>query len=229
MAPDDEPRDPTVKDRLADHSLDEVIDEATQRELARWFGLPSFEQLADKGQRPMSADDDPEIIANRERKQKAMAAVDPALLEAIRQRTQLGHTLITFEATLDVRVDPSVAKVDLGMIERLGALADPHERELPDDLQDDMRERAPQALLRDLHRPETDFQLAFEITEVVDQRLDIVAEVATAMTTRWQLPPVGRSPASEARALWADVRRIRAQPWPALFASLTLVNRRIVP
>src|SRR5512140_802992 len=87
MAPDDDHDDhpdPKVKDLLAGKSLSEVVDEATARELERWFGLPSFEQLAEQ---PPPAEDDPETIAARERSDRAAAQVDPKLLASIRSRT----------------------------------------------------------------------------------------------------------------------------------------------
>src|SRR5437870_4652205 len=71
------------------------IDATTQADLARWFGLPSFSEVAE---RPL-APEDPEVAAVRERRAKATAAVDPALLERIRIRTEeRPETLIKFAA-----------------------------------------------------------------------------------------------------------------------------------
>src|SRR5690606_14503529 len=154
---------------------------------------------------------DEEMQAVIERRDKALAAVDPALLASIRARTQdKAETLIQFEAKIDVRVDEQFGLLDEQLIERTCAIAEPREVELPDELLDDMKECTPQALLRDLHRPEFDFDKTFEVVDVTaEQRLDIVAEVAAAMATRWKLPPLERTPAAEGVAILDGLRAER--------------------
>lgn len=225
MAPDDD--EPRVKDLLGDTSLEEIVDEATRRELEKWFGLPSFTQLAEDNRPPPEADD-PEMVAARERRDKALAEVDPALLERIRFRTEINpETLLELDFVLDVHVDPTIARFDMAMAERLAQIAEPREVEISEELRDDMKERAPQALLRDLHRPELDFEKTFEVVDMAaEQRLDIVAEVDAAMKASWKLPPLTR-PVAEAHALVDELRRERHRPWPELFKSLPLVNRKI--
>ncbi len=227
MAPDDQdPKDdPTVKDLLKGTSLDDVVDEATRKELERWFGLPSFEELEAKGAEPKP--EDPEVVAVRERREKAIEAVDRALLEALRVRYEdRSETLLKFEAKLEVRVDPDVAMLDHGMLERVHTVAEPRDFERPEDIEDDLKDVTPQALLRDLHRPETDFSLTFEMIDIsAEQRLDIVAEVATAMATSWKLPPLGESPVIESTRDIADARAVRRKPMTELLPQLT--NRRV--
>jgi hypothetical protein len=222
----DDPKDPTVKELLDGGQLADAIDVATQRELERWFGLPSFDQLAD--QPPAEPDAiDPEMAAVIERRDRALAAVDPELLAWIRRRTEdEPETLIRFSAELDVRVDPDVALLDLAMIERAYQLAEPREVEIAEELRDDMRECAPQALLRDLHRPELEFEKTFEIVDAAaEQRFDIVAEVKDAMAARWQLPELGKSPFVEGRELLAELRADRQRSWAEHLPSLP--NRRV--
>jgi hypothetical protein len=225
MAPDD-PEDPTVKDLLAGRPLDEVVDDATRRELEKWFALPSFSELEAKG---AELPDDPELAAARERRAKAIEAVDPALLETIRVRYEDNtESLIRFEAKLDVHVDPDLALLDLAMLERVHTVADPREVERPEVIGDDLKDVTPQALLRDLHRPETDFTKELEIVDfAAQQRFDIVAEVEQVMKTSWKLPPLGRSPFVECRELVDEVRRERRRSWPALIRELKLPNRRV--
>jgi hypothetical protein len=217
MAPDDDPDDKKVKD---------LITEGTRADLERWFGLPSFTELAEGG---TPAPEDPEMVAVRERRDQALAAVDPALVERIRQRTEVQpETLLELELTLEVRIDPGVALFDPSMAERAATIAEPREVEIPEALRDDLKDCTPQALLRDLHRPELDFDKTFELVDVAaEQRMDIVAEVASAMRTSWKLPALGRSPFREYRELFDELRRERAQPWPELFASLPLANRKV--
>jgi hypothetical protein len=198
-----------------DKKVKELIDAATRAELERWFGLPSYQELADRGITPPEPPpEDPEMIAVRERRDQALAAVDPALIEAHRRRTDPPPDLIRFKPLIDVRVDPSIALLDLSMIEHQHTVAEPRQRELSMELQDDLHDCTPQALLRDLHRPELDFNKTFEVVDMAaGQRFDIVAAVAEAMRTRWTLPPFGPTPLQQARTLLRELRDDRHAPW----------------
>lgn len=217
MGTDDE-LDPKVKD---------FIDAATRAELERWFGLPSFAEVAEKAEAPPA--EDPDVVKVREQREKAIAAVDPALLEALRVRfEEKSESLIKFQSQLRLRVDPDLPLFDYAMVERQAAIADPREVEIPEELRDDLRDCTPQAILRDLHRPEIDFDKTFEIIDMsAEQKLDIVAEVKAAMSTSWKLPPLEDLPFKEACTLVAEVVALRRTPWPALVLSQTLPNRRV--
>lgn len=212
--PPDQDDDIKVKQLLdGGATLDDVVDAATQRELARWFALPSFDKVV-VGQVEAGIQD-PEILAVIERRAKACAAVDPVLLEAIRVRTEVEPaTLLKHDYHVALRVDPSIAQFDHAMAERAYRIAEPREVELSDELKDDLRECAPQALLRDLHRPELVFEKLFEVIDyAAEQRLDIVAEVDQAMKMNLKLPPLARSPFSEEHALLVKDRANRRLPW----------------
>lgn len=229
MVPDDDKPDPTVKqllERDLDKPLEEFVDAKTAAELERWFGLPSFQQV-EEGEVKLSSED-PDVAAVRERRAKAMAAVDPALLEAHRKRTDAPDDLIKFKATIELRIDPSVALFDLAMIENKLTIAEPRDVERPEDIEDQMREAAPQALLRDLHRPEIDFEKTFELVDMAaEQWIDVVAAVDEAMATSWKLPPLGATPAHELRAFLAEVRAEYDAPWPDILNRAHLPNRRV--
>jgi hypothetical protein len=213
-----------------DRKVKDMLDPQTRADLERWFALPSFEQVADSGAATGPPDEDPEIAAVRERREKAIAAVDPQLLAAHIARMTACEDMAVFAYTLETRVDPDMAMVDRVLIDRQIAIADPREIELPPEMEDDLRECAPQAILRDLHRPEVDFEKTFEIVDVAaEQRLDIVAEVSAAMATSWRLPELPPSPFVEGRALLAELRAERRQPWPKLLATANLPNRRVEP
>ncbi len=227
MATDDPTKnDPTVRE-LLDGGLEEVVDEATRAELERWFGLPSAEALEAQGLEPEP--EDPDIAAVKERRAKAIEAVDPALLETVGARyAGKGERLIKFTQGIDVHVDPDIAMFDHAMLQKVSVVAEPRDVERPEDLDDDLKEVTPQALLRDLHRPETDFNKVFDVIDIAaEQKLDIVAEVDLAMKTSWKLPPLGKSPFVQCRELVDEVRRERAQSWPALLRRLKLTNRRV--
>lgn len=190
-----------------EQKVKQLLDAATFAELERWFGLPSFQEVAEKGEPPPA---DPELEAARERRAKALAAIDPALVEAHRRRVESGDSLIRFQAAIDLRIDPSVLRIDLDHVERKQAIAEPREVEIPEALRDDLADCTPQAILRDLHRPELYFDKLFEVVDMAaEQRLDIVAAVDDAMRTSWKLPPFERSLAAEARELVAELRADR--------------------
>ena len=215
MATDDDKLDPKVKD---------FIDAATRAELERWFGLPSF---AEVGAQAAPSPEDPEMVAVRERRDKAIAAVDPALLELLLERFE-DKGLIRFKESIALRVDDTVPLFDYAMLDRLSSIAEPREVESSEQLSDDLKDCTPQAILRDLHRPEIDFDKTFEIVDMAaEQWIDIVAEVATAMATSWKLPPLEELPFRAACALVAEVVALRRTPWPALVLSQHLPNRRV--
>ena len=208
---DDEPKVPKVKDLLGGAAkLTDVVDEATRAELERWFGLPSFEALAEESQAPA---EDPDMVAARERRERATNDVDPALLESLRRRAEA--ELLPVRAPVTMTADRRIAMIDLERIEQLHtAIAEPREIERPEAIEDDLKEVTPQALLRDLHRPEDDFNKYFEVVDMAaEQRFDIVAEVAKAMRTDWKLPPLDIAPYREGNALLVEARRLRRTPF----------------
>lgn len=208
MSTDDEPK---VKELLAGASLERVVDETTQRELEKWFQLPSFAEVAER-----ASEEDPEIAAVRARRARACAEVDPALLESIHVRTELNpETLIRFKPVIDIVVREDVALFDYTMADKGYSIAEPREVEISEELRDDLHDVTPQALLRDLHRPETEFEKVFEVVDMAaEQTLDIVAEVRDAMATSWKLPPLGPSPfEEERRGLAEDRTTILRRPW----------------
>ncbi len=225
MAADDDDKDPRVRDLLG-KPLEQVVDEVTAAALARWFSLPSFTQV-EEGEVELAAED-PEVAAVRERRQQLLEHVDPALLEAHRVRVESAWELIKFEASIDVRLDPDLCLFDHDMAASRALIAEPRELERPEDISDEMQSNAPQALLRDLHRPEMYFDKTFEVVDVAaSQRLDAVAAVREAFATSWKLPPLGRLPSEELATLFDDIRAERRAPWSEIPRRAKLVNRRI--
>lgn len=212
-----------------DRKAKDVIDAATQRDLERWFGLPSFTQLQEEGKTAAepSAAVDPEMAAAIARRDNALAAVDPALLEGIIARHDVKpEDVFVFEATLDVVVDQNFGAIDEALVARASSIADPREYELTEELKDDMRECTPQALLRDLHRSERDFDKTFEIFDVMEEaRVDVVGQVKTAMTTSWRMPRPEAPALDEAKRIWLDVKAQRQVPWTEYLAALP--HRRV--
>lgn len=202
--------EPQAKDLLADKkALEEVVDAATRAELERWFGLPSFTELAEK----VPEEERPEVVAARARREQATANVDPHLLEALNKRFE-PDKLVPVRTPIKMVLRNDVARIDLDRVESMAAaIADPREREISEELRDDLNDCTPQALLRDLHRPESDFEKTFEVVDMAaEQRFDIVEAVDSAMKANWKLPPLEVSPVTEARDLYRELRSLRKLP-----------------
>jgi hypothetical protein len=222
MAPDDDRdvKDLKVKDLLTGSVDPEAV---TQADLARWFQLPSFEQVGEAAPPPA---EDPGIAEVRERRARVCAEVDPDLLESIRQRTEVKtDQLVRFEVVIRNYISEApTALFDYAMAERGHVIAEPREVEIPEALKDDLHEVTPQALLRDLHRPETEFDKLFEVVDIAaEQRFDIVAEVAEAMRTNWKLPPLEVSPFEQERRKLVEDQVVRKRPW----STLPMPNRTV--
>lgn len=208
-----------------DKRVKDILDAGQLADLERWFGLPSFDQVAE--QEKAEAAIDPEILEVRKKREAAMAAVDPALLARILFRIEENpETLLEFEATIDVRVKEDVGLFDSTMVDKGFSIAEPREVEISEELRDDLKDCTPQALLRDLHRPETDFEKTFEIVDAAaEQRVNVVEEVATAMRTSWTLPRLEIAPWAEGTRELRAAREDRYRSWTHALASLP--NRRV--
>jgi hypothetical protein len=208
-----------------ERKVKELIDAATRAELEAWFSLPSYEQLAEQGKPAAPPEDDAELVALRKRRADAIAAVDPALLEEHRLRTEPQFELIKFKAVLELQIDPDLACFDHSMVDRQRSVAEPRYVEIPEHLEDDLKERVPQALLRDLHRPEIDFTKVFEIVDpLAEQRVSMAAVIRKAMAPRKLELPGSRFP--DACAARREFHRELRKPW-AEAAKLPMPNRRV--
>jgi len=164
------PSEPTVKQLLDDPAAhSEALDAQTLAELQRWFGLPSAMDLP--------AEPEPEELSRRE---AAMAAVEPEFL-AYLHRHDARLPLMMEPAHLELRTKEDLATIP-ERFNALGKIGEPREVEISYLLTDDLREVVPQALLRDLHRPEEFFAIYYELTQVSagipDVRRDIAAAIA---------------------------------------------------
>jgi hypothetical protein len=219
-----------MTDENDDRKAKQVIDAATQRDLERWFGLPSFTELEEEGKEAQvpTVVGDPEMQAVIERRNKALANVDRVFLEAIYARHEgRPEDIIVFEKTIDVHVSETFGAVDEALVQRAGAIAEPREYELSDELKDDMKECTPQAMLRDLHRPEKYFDKQLEYPDpavIGTERVDAVELTKTAMTTRWRMPEPEEPALAEAERQWAAIRTERRRSWVDYLPALP--NRR---
>jgi hypothetical protein len=215
---DDETSEPRARDLVDDPDRRDELDPATRAQLERWFGMPSYQQLEEE------QPDDPELVELRERRARACAAVDPALVDKLNQWTTSVERLLLFHP-LDLEIlDPSISAIDEALVQRAGVIADPREVEVPFALIDDLKECTPQAVLRDLHRPETLFAIRYEVDQMVLDASppDVVAEIRAAMRTRIETR-TGPRPLDEARAALDELAAIKRRPW----LPIQTPNRRV--
>jgi hypothetical protein len=208
--------DPNDNDKKADQTVKELLDSGTRADLERWFGLPSYEALAEQGIHPEPPDEDPRFAERRKRQATALAAVDPALVEAHRRRAEKMADAIK-PAEVALHLDPGIVLLDTAMIAQRSAIGEPRDVVRPPDLEDAIGDCTPQALLRDLHRPELTFDKAFEHTDLREPlRIDIAGDIDAAMATSTRLPPAATSLFDEGYALLQGLRAERKQPWSTI-------------
>ncbi|HMG21605.1 MAG TPA: hypothetical protein VK607_09825 [Kofleriaceae bacterium] len=197
-----------------DKKVKDLLDSGARADLERWFGLPSFEAMSERGVEVQPPPEDPAFVARRKRQEEALAAVDPAMLERHRRRTDAMAAAVVPLPPLALCLDTGIARFDAAMLEQRMTVAEPREVERPGDLEDALTERTPQALLRDLHRPELDFHKRFEWVDAVGEaRIDVAASVSEMMKTSMKLPPFEGTPFQQGRALLLELRADRHQPW----------------
>jgi hypothetical protein len=224
---DDDDTDVRVKELVAAAAAgDAGIDPNTAADLARWFTLPSYQQLEESATKPKpAAPEDPEVVARREAIAKATAAVDPVFCDALYERYAHVRDLITYEPA-DLRmIDPSISAIDPVLMSR-GQLGEPREVEIPHGLHDDLRECTPQAVLRDLHRPEVEFPLHLEVDPSIAAAMPIDATrvVREALQTRVGGGAVaGPSAVERVRTALEPIARAKREPW----AELRTPGRRV--
>ena len=202
-------------DNNNDKKVKELMDGATRADLERWFGLPSYEALAEQGVHPEPPPEDPRSAERRKRQDTALAAIDPALVEAHRLRTDKLAQTMKPVPEVALHIDLSIVQLDTAMIAQRGAIAEPREVVRPRDIDDAVRDDCtPQALLRDLHRPELYFSRELQRVDLMESyRLDVAANIDEAMATSSKLPPRGTPLFDEGYALLQELRAERNQPW----------------
>lgn len=207
-------------DKKVKELFDPALDPVTRADLERWFSLPSFEQLADQAPaepaEPTAAEVERED--QRKRRDEAIAAVDPGMLARYLARVEPQNELVTPLPPVELHVDQEIGKVDHKLIQRRMTIAEPREVELPQEVYEDLNACTPQALLRDLHRPELTFEKVFDVIDVsAESRVDVAARINEAMTRSTA------STESQLRLATEEIhqaRVMRAQPWTDFLGKL---------
>ena len=251
--PDRDDEEPRAKDVIAARRTDAAPrpvtprpgdDLATRAKLARWFGagdpsgafaargLPDDDDddgiegdgdAPNVGEAPAAAANDSD--AARIRRAALLAAVDPALLARLEARAVLDISSMSRLPPLPL-VLRDLSRLDPQLMARADAIADPREVEVSEELRNDLRDCAPQALLRDLERPIFEFSIEFERGLAHEAAsLDAGAAARRVMTTRLRPAPpslIGRELAAHAD----DMRAMRRAPWADLPKTVPMAYRR---
>lgn len=230
---DDDDKDPKVKALVArdpSQPLDQFVDAATAAQLERWFGLPSFAQV-EAGE--VAAPSEPEVdefAEVRERRAKLLAEVDQELVARIERRHTPPEDLFKFTPDLEP-IEVTLTRFD-ATAEGKG-IADERWYERADDIIAALEENAPQALLRDLHRVETEFPRSWNNndddwdTEKPPPEpflADLVSLVDGLMKVRYKMELIA---APDVPRLLDDTRSEIKRSWVDLANSGKLYNRRV--
>lgn len=202
--------EPRVGDLLAGRVSQEELDPETVAQLAAWFGAPLPAGAAPP---ELEGAADPRDEA-RERRARALDAVDPTFLAALESKWTQGERLLRVTAPL-TPARPAPSKFDLARWDvRLGD--EVRETERPEDIVDALKEPTPQAILRDLHRPEQQWPLRMLPKDLgmdiagLDSRARLESALRAPLAVRMDDEPV------PARMISEDMSALRArldEPW----------------
>jgi hypothetical protein len=216
----DEPRGKDIARSKTTADLDERLDAQTVAQLAAWFGLPSVTQLQEEEEAraraaAAAAEDDPRRERN-ELDARIAADVQPAMIARLERWTPAGDALLTdLGPPIEPVVDPDLVHLDAAFIERLGVIAEAREVQRPPWIDAALAESAPQAILRDLHRPESEFRRSYEYAPPEPTLSERTAEIRTIACADYQVRPEASGWASAVDA-FAELRHWKQANWGEL-------------
>jgi hypothetical protein len=196
-----------------DTRVKDTLPTTTIEQLRAWFSLPSFEDLEEAGAgaapRPLSVEQERQAEI-----EKVLEHVSPTLFARLEERAagrrRLGLT------TLEKR--PWETPDDMISVEDTRAPTEDawREVEIPMELRADLKQCTPQAFLRDLYRPESEFwirmQPAFD-DELEPVRMDELAALRALILADYRVG-IDLTPATEKiRADYAARRAVMKRPW----------------
>lgn len=221
--------------------LERQLDPAVRAELESWFARPSA--MVVREQLEQDAPPDVPVVlgfgdgmdallaaeaaARKKRVEAAAAVIFPwmyDLLERHERHAQQHRELVPPRPVLD----PTILAVRVPSDEEMATIGEPREYERGREIEGVLEEAAPQAVLRDLYRPETEFTLQLappEDDEAAGQATDAHREVLAALD--WRPEPVERLALAEsARAAHAEFRELTTPPWPETVAAAKAIRQQ---
>lgn len=214
--PGDEPRAGDVARAKSTADLEEKLDPATIAQLAKWFDLPSFAELEERQQAAEHPPLDEAAQARLDRHEAIAKIADETILSRMEGRKTAGDALVKPLPPLELNVGREILSSDPTWSDRASTVAEPREVNLPMWLEDIHKESAPQAILRDLHRPELDFYIRFEYGEqprtIGEVSKDLHTDIRASRKVTLDVPPSWTA----ARDAFAELRHWKAARWDEL-------------
>ena len=208
--------EPLVGEALADAGagLGENIDPALMERLDAWFSAPATSMPAPSP--PSGPAPDPAIVGRRLTAERAAGYVDRQFLAELEAQGERAASVLRDKPGEWTHVDDGLSRFDLDAW-GLGHIGEPRDYTRPDEIAEAVRESAPQAVLRDLHRPVRYYgDVALQPTYLgVGTTGAEVRELVREAITQCYKVPMGQGPRlvewmQEDRAELLD---ILAQPW----------------
>ncbi len=207
--------------------LERQLDPSVRAELESWFARPSAlvvnEQREAAEQAPpdtltlgfgdgMDAQLAAEAAERKKRVDAAAAVIFPWMYDMLERHTRSAERHREIVPPTPV-LDPSILAVAVPAEEEMATIGEPRVYELSREIEAALGEAAPQAVLRDLYRPETEFSIQLTAPDdASDQPTDAHREVLAALD--WRPEPVEvLALAESARLAHAEFREITAPPW----------------
>ncbi|MCE9571681.1 MAG: hypothetical protein K8W52_00855 [Deltaproteobacteria bacterium] len=210
----DEPRGADLVRAKSSDELTPALDPATIAQLASWFGLPSYTELEERAAAAPEENADDKYW--REIREKVAAAVEPAMIERVASKVTSADRLLQVHELAPMTTEVPVLLHDERFSDQVGMASEPRVLELSHEHLGDLNECAPQAILRDLYRPEADFCEPCTWREPWGTAPpDDLIEVREIMKLRFPMPPWIK-PVAEYLEAVADMRAWKAKDWGAL-------------
>jgi hypothetical protein len=218
---DKDPRDEKrVKDLVQPKGVERgaPLDAETIAHIVHWFGMPALEMAAATVPPPEHPGESiPDRLSRR--RDEAMAHVQPHMVARIEKHTGDADRVRRLGAPVETRPWER-ARMTMFRMENVPNIPTAEnwpEWHLTPEVGQWLEQRAPQAMLRDLHRPETEYERRFQppwddVFQPPDTNPFAAAReaIGTDHRNRQQVPPAVQT-VDEASA---DLRAILDSPWP---------------
>jgi hypothetical protein len=212
----DEPRARDVAAAKSTAELEDKLDPSTVAQLAAWFGLPSYQELEEERAAAAQPPPESELAAERrEVNEKVDEVVDRQLLARIEGWRTAGDDMFDELVPPELHLVDDLMLSDPRFADTLGATGEPREVPLPPWLEDDLRDVTPQAMLRDLYRPEPQFDKYMTLGEPEPGFAAVLTDIRAIVLTDFTVRPEPSARVLFTEAL-AELRHWKAANWGAL-------------
>ena len=217
-------------------AIEAALDPQQLAELQSWFARPSRQVVEEEIARTKrvslgaglgdeyAEEMDADSAARKKRVAELATVITPEMYDCLERHERNAGRFRDLVPPAPV-LDPSILAITVPTEEQIATIGEPQFYTQPHDIEKDMEDAAPQAVLRDLYRPESEF--ALQLVSQTDDEEQVVTdahrEVLAALAFRPERVAVLDS-AAEARAAHAEFRELIAPPWPEQVAAARAVR-----